>query len=140
MPTEITTAALAKLMETDAAFALIDVREHGEYNPAHIAGSSSVPRRQLESRMGRLVPFRGVDVIVCDDNGRRAVLAARTLERMGYSRVAVLKGGVNRWAADDLPTEWGMNVPSKDFGERVEVAVAREGIGAESTWYQDWQL
>ena len=22
----------------------------------------------------------------------------------------------------------------------VEVAVAREGIGADSTWYQDWQL
>ena len=22
----------------------------------------------------------------------------------------------------------------------VEVSVAREGIGAESTWYQDWQL
>jgi hypothetical protein len=22
----------------------------------------------------------------------------------------------------------------------VEVAVAREGIGAESTWYQDWRL
>jgi rhodanese-related sulfurtransferase len=121
MPTEITSAALARLMQTDAAFALIDVREHGEYNPAHIAGSSSVPRRQLETRMGRLVPFRGVDVIVCDDNGRRALLAARTLERMGYSRVAVLKGGLNRWAADNLPTEWGMNVPSKDFGERVEV-------------------
>ena len=34
----------------------------------------------------------------------------------------MLKGGVNRWASEDLPTEWGMNVPSKDFGEKVEVA------------------
>jgi rhodanese-related sulfurtransferase len=118
---EITAAALAKLLDAGATLALIDVREHGEYNPAHIAGSSSVPRRQLETRMGRLVPFRGVQVVVCDDNGRRAALAARTLERMGYRRVAVLAGGVNRWVSDDLPTEWGMNVPSKDFGERVEV-------------------
>jgi len=114
-------AELAKLLDTHAPLALIDVREPGEYNPAHIPGASSVPRRQLETRMGRLVPFRGVDVVVCDDNGRRAALAARTLERMGYTRVAVLHGGLNRWASENRPTEWGMNVPSKDFGEKVEV-------------------
>jgi rhodanese-related sulfurtransferase len=121
MAREIAAATLAHLLETGSTLALIDVREHGEYNPAHIAGASSVPRRQLETRMGRLVPHRGVQVVVCDDNGRRAALAARTLERMGYRRVAVLAGGINRWVSDSLPTEWGMNVPSKDFGERVEV-------------------
>jgi rhodanese-related sulfurtransferase len=121
MSREIAAATLAHLMESGSALALIDVREPGEYNLAHIAGASSVPRRQLESRMGRLVPFRGVQVVVCDDTGRRAALAARTLERMGYRRVAVLEGGVNRWASQNLPTEWGMNVPSKDFGEKVEV-------------------
>jgi rhodanese-related sulfurtransferase len=121
MAREITAAALAQLLDTHSPLALIDVREHGEYNLAHIPGASSVPRRQLEARLGRLVPCRGVDVIVCDDTGRRAALAARTVERMGYTRVAVLEGGVNRWASEDRPTEWGMNVPSKDFGEKVEV-------------------
>jgi rhodanese-related sulfurtransferase len=62
-----------------------------------------------------------VQIVVCADTGRRAALAAQTLERMGYRRVAVLEGGVNRWSSQDLPTEWGMNVPSKDFGEKVEV-------------------
>ena len=108
MPREIAATTLAHLLETGSTLALIDVREHGEYNLAHIAGSSSVPRRQLESRIGRLVPYRGVPVVVCDDNGRRAALAAATLERMGYRQVSVLKGGVNRWASEDLPTEWGM--------------------------------
>ena len=121
MPREIAVATLAHLLEIGSTLALIDVREHGEYNLAHIAGASSVPRRQLETRMGRLVPDRGVQVVVCDDAGPRAALAARTLDRMGYRRVAVLEGGVNRWASRGLPTEWGMNVPSKDFGERVEV-------------------
>jgi rhodanese-related sulfurtransferase len=121
MPREIAAATLAHLLETDSSLALIDVREPGEYNLAHIAGSSSVPRRHLEARMARLVPFRGAQVVVCDDTGRRAALAAGTLERMGYRRVAVLEGGVNRWASQELPTEWGMNVPSKDFGEKVEV-------------------
>ena len=121
MPREIAATTLAHLLETGSTLALIDVREHGEYNLAHIPGASSVPRRQLETRAGRLIPFRGVQVVVCDDTGRRAMLAARTLERMGYRRVAVLEGGVNRWASQNLPTEWGMNVPSKDFGEKVEV-------------------
>ena len=121
MSREITAAALAELLDTHATLALVDVREPGEYNLAHIAGASSVPRRQLEKRLGRLVPFRGVDVVVCDDTGRRAALAAATLERMGYTRVAVLQGGVNRWASENRPTEWGMNVPSKDFGEKIEV-------------------
>ena len=117
----ITPKALHQLLDQGTTLALIDVREHGEYNTAHIPGSSSVPRRQLEERIGRLVPFRGARVVVCDDDGRRAELAARTLGRIGYADVAVLEGGLNAWASDGLPTEWGMNVPSKDFGERVEV-------------------
>ena len=121
MAREISAAALAQLLDARSPLALLDVREHGEYNLAHIPGASSVPRRQLEARVGRLVPFRGAEVVVCDDTGRRAALAARTLGRMGYAHVAVLQGGVNRWASEDRPTEWGMNVPSKDFGERVEV-------------------
>src|SRR5512145_261707 len=121
MVREISAAALAQELDSRSPLALIDVREHGEYNLAHIPGASALPRRQLEARIGRLVPFRGVDVVVCDDTGRRAALAARTLERMGYTRVAVLQGGVNSWASQDRPTEWGMNVPSKDFGEKVEV-------------------
>jgi rhodanese-related sulfurtransferase len=121
MSTEITPEDLAELQRSDASHALIDVREPGEYNLAHIPGASSVPRRQLEARMGRLVPLRGVPVVVCDDTGRRGALGARTLEAMGYTQVSVLTGGVNRWASLGLPTEWGMNVPSKDFGEKVEV-------------------
>jgi rhodanese-related sulfurtransferase len=71
--------------------------------------------------MPHAVPFTGVHVVLCDDDGRRAALAAATLERLGYRHVSVLDGGINRWVTDGLPTEWGSNVPSKDFGEKVEV-------------------
>src|SRR5262249_8204165 len=46
---------------------------------------------------------------------------AGTVEKMGYTQVSVLDGGINRWVTDGFPTEWGSNVPSKDFGEKVEV-------------------
>ena len=121
MPEKMTTAALKSLLDAQGTCALIDVREPGEYNDAHIPGACLVPRRQLEYRMTRLVPFAGTPVIVCDDDGRRAPLAAATLERMGFRRVAVLEGGINRWSTDGYPTEWGVNVPSKDFGEKIQV-------------------
>ncbi len=121
MPSTISCAELADLFDGDAPFALIDVREAGEYNSSHIPGSSLMPRRDIEFLLADSAPFRGARVIVCDDDGRRASLAAKTLERLGYSNVSALQGGMNRWVTERRPTEWGVNVPSKDFGEKVQV-------------------
>src|SRR5712691_11402008 len=121
MTATIAPEVLTALLAGDASFALIDVREAGEYNSSHIPGASLIARRQLEFVMPQAVPFTGARVVLCDDDGRRAGLAAATLERMGYRDVSVLDGGINRWVTDGFATEWGSNVPSKDFGERVEV-------------------
>jgi rhodanese-related sulfurtransferase len=121
MVEQLSPAALHSLLVGSTPFALIDVREAGEYNSSHIPGTSLLPRRLLEFQMPLAVPFQGTQVVVCDDDGRRATLAAATLERMGYRNVAVLEGGINRWVSDNHATEWGTNVPSKDFGEKVEV-------------------
>src|SRR5437588_11973163 len=121
MAATIAPAALKSLLTGKEPFALIDVREAGEYNSSHIPGASLVARRQLEFQGPQAVPFKATPIVVCDDDGRRARLAAGTLERMGYRQVSVLDGGINRWVTDGFETEWGMNVPSKDFGEKVEV-------------------
>jgi rhodanese-related sulfurtransferase len=121
MAGKIAPQALKALLGGDASFALIDVREAGEYNSSHIPGASLISRRQLEFVVSQAVPYLGARVILCDDDGRRAALAAATLERLGYREVSVLDGGINRWVTDGFATEWGSNVPSKDFGEKVEV-------------------
>ncbi len=121
MPNQVTAEELAKLLDGSESLALIDVREAGEYNSSHIPGSSLIPRRELEFRIAASVPHRDSHVVLCDDDGRRATLAAGTLESFGYTRVSVLERGINYWASLDLPTEWGVNVPSKDFGEKMEV-------------------
>src|SRR6266852_6457906 len=121
MASTISPEALKDLLEGSSPFALIDVREAGEYNSSHIPGASPIARRQLELTMPHAVPFPDTPIVLCDDDGRRARLAAATVERLGYRRVSVLDGGINRWVSSDYPTEWGSNVPSKDFGERVEV-------------------
>ena len=121
MADRISPDSLHSLLTRKNPFALIDVREAGEYNSTHIPGSSNIPRRQIEFLMTRAVPYPGAEMVICDDDGRRASLAADTIEKMGYNRVCVLEGGLNHWFIRGYPTEWGTNIPSKDFGEKVEV-------------------
>src|SRR5256886_150443 len=121
MADKIAAQALKGLLGGAAPFALIDVREAGEYNSSHIPGASLIARRQLELSIKHAVPLTDTHVVLCDDDGRRAQLAAASVERLGYRRVSVLDGGINRWVTDGFETEWGSNVPSKDFGEKVEV-------------------
>ena len=112
---------LHALLQGKSKFALIDIREPGEYNSTHIADSSLIPRKELEFRIDVSAPAKGEHLVICDDDGRRADLAAATLEGMGFSNVSVLDRGINQWATEGFPTEWGSNVISKDFGERMEV-------------------
>jgi rhodanese-related sulfurtransferase len=60
-------------------------------------------------------------VILYDDVSGRAELAAVTLQSLGYERLQVLQGGLANWGAARYATASGVNVPSKDFGERVHI-------------------
>src|SRR2546426_12803809 len=113
MAGKIAPEALKSLLDGSTPFALIDVREAGEYNSSHIPGASLIARRQLELSIRHAVPLTGTHVVLCDDDGRRAHLAAATVERLGYRRVSVLDGGVNRWGTDGFETEWGGNGAGK---------------------------
>jgi rhodanese-related sulfurtransferase len=121
MPTPITPHDLQRRLGEEAPIALIDVRDPPEYNASHIVGASLIPRRVLEFELLDGVPHFDTPIVFCDEDEGRVHFAAATAERMGYRDVWTLSGGTNRWAFLDLPTEWGVNVPSKDFGERVEV-------------------
>ena len=98
MATFVTPQALIELLASEAPHALLDAREQDEYSAAHIPGASCLPRWLIELDPRKLVPFAGTRVVVCDD-GRRGGLAAAMLERIGYGDVAVIEGGLNRWAS-----------------------------------------
>ena len=85
MPTPITPQQLQARMAADAPYALIDVREVGEYNASHIPGSSLIPRGRLEFELAQAVPHPDTTLILCDDDARRVVRAAATAEAMGYA-------------------------------------------------------
>lgn len=116
----ITCHELSELMASNSLYAVFDVRERGEYNARQISFATSLPRSQIEFRIAELVPKRDITLVVYDEGGERAALAAQTLSELGYSNVSVLDGGLTAWEREGRPVVSGVNVPSKAFGERVQ--------------------
>jgi rhodanese-related sulfurtransferase len=110
---------VAAMMAADALYAVFDIRERGEYNVCQIANATSLPRSQIEFRIVELVPNLQIPLVVYDEGGERASLAARSLAEFGYGNVSLLDGGLPAWQALGFPTFSGVNVPSKAFGEKV---------------------
>ncbi len=121
MAERIRCEGLKSLMDSDEAFTIFDIRERGEYNEGQIYTASSLPRSQIEFRIRDLVPIRNLPVIVYDEGGERANLAAATIEQLGYENVYVLEGGLPAWVTAGFPMVVGVNVPSKEFGEKVQI-------------------
>jgi molybdopterin/thiamine biosynthesis adenylyltransferase/rhodanese-related sulfurtransferase len=79
-------------------FAIIDVRELGEWEQGHLPHAVHVPRSYLETRIENSVPERDKRVILYCATANRSALAARTLERdLGYENVEVMNGGFTLW-------------------------------------------
>ena len=76
---DLSPAGLAALMRSDTPHAVLDLRERGAYERAHIFRSTSLPRRLIELRVPTLVTARATPLVLVDDDGRLAALAAPTL-------------------------------------------------------------
>lgn len=85
--------------------ALVDVREKTEWEEGHIPGAVHVPRGYLELRIENAVPDRNRPVLLYCAGGTRSVLAARTLQDMGYTDVRSMAGGYTAWKDAGLPFE-----------------------------------
>ncbi len=121
MLTRMEVHELRDLLKSGQLFALLDVREHGEYFLGHIPGASPIPRGDLEFKVSRIVPWRDITVVLCCDDGRRSELAARTMKGMGYSYVCFLVGGFKAWKESGLPVEGGIKSSGKEAAEQMAV-------------------
>ena len=94
---------------------IVDVREPQEFEAMHIAGSINVPRGILESAcewdyeetVPELVQAREREVVVVCRSGYRSVLAAHSMQVLGYREVVSLQTGLRGWKDYDQPLEDG---------------------------------
>jgi len=102
---------LEERLQENPDILLIDVREPYEYDAMHIEGSLSVPRGILESAcewdyeetIPELVMARNREVVVVCRSGQRSVLAAHSLQILGFKNVASLATGLRGWKDYELP-------------------------------------
>jgi len=75
--------------------AFLDVRTPGEWNEAHIPGSTLLPLDELEDRVDELP--RDLELVVYCRSGNRSAQGARILLEAGFSDVYSMDGGLNDW-------------------------------------------
>lgn len=121
MVTLISAQALKRLMESDTLYAVLDVRDWGEFTLEQIPGTNSLPRGHLEKYSAVLVPKKDVHVILYCDTGKRSARTAATLESLGYTNVSVLTDGLRGWKAAGHETIHGWSLRGKEYGERLQV-------------------
>ena len=80
---------------------IIDVREKEEFETGHIDGALKISRGTLESRIGEIVPDKETSIVCHCGGGNRGALAADTLQKMGYTCVASIQGGLKAFQADE---------------------------------------
>jgi rhodanese-related sulfurtransferase len=96
------TAAEARNEQQQGAV-LIDVREREEFEQGAAQGAVHLSKGILELRIEELVPDAATPIICYCGGGSRSALAADNLQKMGYTNVASMAGGLKAWKSDGLP-------------------------------------
>lgn len=95
----ISASDLQKELESGASILILDVREENELSGklGYLENSVNIPVGSLENRILELKNERDREIVVVCRSGMRAVGAAEILNRNGFGKVKVLKGGMIAW-------------------------------------------
>jgi rhodanese-related sulfurtransferase len=86
----------AQLQQGDP-FYLVDVREDSEWAAGHIAGATHLGKGILERDIETRIPDKDADIVLYCGGGFRSALAADYLQKMGYTHVRSMDGGIRAW-------------------------------------------
>ena len=84
---------------------LIDVREEADWKQGHAEGAQHLSKGVIELEIEEQVPDLNQPIICYCGGGSRSALAADNLQKMGYTNVRSLAGGLKAWKEAGLPTE-----------------------------------
>jgi rhodanese-related sulfurtransferase len=129
--TRVSAVQLKKLQNDGKELAILDPREEGAYGLGHLLHAVNIPLSKLELNVDLLVPRRSTRIVLADGAEGTAERAAVRLKELGYTNLAVLKGGYQAWKQAGYEIFSGMSVPGKAFGEWIAVHYDTPEITAE---------
>jgi rhodanese-related sulfurtransferase len=94
-------------LDNGEKFVLIDVREESEYAKDHLPGAIHLGKGVIERDIEQRVPDPKTPVVLYCGGGFRSALAADNIQKMGYTNVLSMDGGIRVWREKGLPLTKG---------------------------------
>jgi rhodanese-related sulfurtransferase len=82
---------------------LVDVREESEFARDHLPGAIHLGKGVIERDVETRVPDPNTPIILYCGGGFRSAMAADNLQKMGYTNVLSMDGGVREWREKNYP-------------------------------------
>lgn len=113
MVAEISPEALNAKIKGGEIFKLIEVSDLDDFEKGHIAGAINIPLNSLvETASSKFKKFQQIVLYGQEANSGVGTVAARKLQRAGFSNVEVLKGGKEVWQNSGLPLQGKKEEPA----------------------------
>ena len=84
-------------------FTLVDVREESEFAKDHLPNAVHMGRGVIERDIEERIPDHATPIILYCGGGFRSALSADNLQKMGYTNVLSMDGGVRDWRQRGYP-------------------------------------
>jgi rhodanese-related sulfurtransferase len=84
-------------------FLLVDVREDSEWAKDHLPGAIHLGKGVIERDVEQKVPDTSTEMVLYCGGGFRSALAAEALQKMGYTNVLSMDGGIRDWRNKGYP-------------------------------------
>ena len=94
---EITIDEVKAKLDRKEKFLLVDVREESEYAADHLPGAVHLGKGILERDVEDRVSDLNAPIVLYCGGGLRSALAADNLQKMGYTHVLSMDGGIRGW-------------------------------------------
>jgi rhodanese-related sulfurtransferase len=100
---ETTVDQIKSRLDRKEKFLLVDVREESEFANDHLPGAIHLGKGVIERDIEHRVPDLNAEMVLYCGGGFRSALAADNLQKMGYTNVISMDGGIREWREKGYP-------------------------------------
>jgi rhodanese-related sulfurtransferase len=100
---ELTVDQVKAKLDRGEKFHLVDVREDTEWAKDHVVGAIHLGKGVIERDVEQRLPDTGAEIVLYCGGGYRSALAADNLQKMGYTNVFSMDGGIRGWREKGYP-------------------------------------
>ncbi len=107
---ELTVDQVKAKLERGEKLHLVDVREESEWAKDHVTGAVHLGKGILERDAEQRLPDKRAEIVLYCGGGFRSALAADNLQKMGYTNVYSMDGGIRGWREKSYPLTTGGSI------------------------------